>query len=402
MASLTLVLIVLITVVGAVAIGQEFATAQSTNKDIPLTSSPGDPAANSTSTVTSTVTSTPSNLPGEIDQVPTVVSIKIEWCNTDNAGQDRFCANSIQVVQGDIVQILFIQNDTDAHTFTLTSGPYNFQINDTVNGLQNFLNNNALLGNCVNGNYSQESSGVSNNYCVSGTSLLSSSYLAEHGASDYIAEQNPNPASAFNPSTNPHPITLPISNEVYYGSSSNLSNVSVTANASGSEAWGIGAFRASFAGVFEFTCFYHIANGMFGYLTVLPNAYCNTNPASCGLNSTIVPSSTGGSNSSPGSEKNSSGTALVQILNGSSTNTNLQGFSPQNMTLVMGVNNTVVWLNDDYAIHTGTAIDGSFDSGFIEPGGNFAYTFTTPGTYEYHCTIHVWMKGTITVLPAQS
>lgn len=44
-------------------------------------------------------------------------------------------------------------------------------------------------------------------------------------------------------------------------------------------------------------------------------------------------------------------------------------------------------------------------SGFLMPEGNdlgfpssWSYTFTEPGTYEYHCTLHHWMRGTIIVL----
>jgi plastocyanin len=397
-AATALVLIILISVSGAVAIAQVMTTARAVNN---ASTSPlsGSPNTNVSNTITTIVTISPSNLPGEINRAPTVVPVKIEWCNNDNAGQDRFCANSIQVVQGDIVQVLFIQNDTDAHTFTLTSGLYDFQINDTVRGLANFLNNKAPIGSCINGNYNQESAGVSKSYCVSGSSLLSPSYLVSHGASGYVAEQNPNPTLPFNSSSNPHPITLPVSNKVYYGSSSNLSGVSISSNATGTEIWGIGAFRASFAGVFEFTCLYHVANGMFGYMTVLPNAYCNTNPISCGLNSTAVPSSAEGGNGSQKSGNNRSGSAMVHIQNGSSANTSLNGFFPQKLTLVIGVNNSVYWVNDDYSVHTVTANDGSFDSGFIQPGGNFTYTFTTPGTYRYHCSVHVWMTGTVVILP---
>jgi plastocyanin len=30
-------------------------------------------------------------------------------------------------------------------------------------------------------------------------------------------------------------------------------------------------------------------------------------------------------------------------------------------------------------------------------GGTYSFTFTTPGTYSYHCAIHPFMKGTIIV-----
>jgi plastocyanin len=30
-------------------------------------------------------------------------------------------------------------------------------------------------------------------------------------------------------------------------------------------------------------------------------------------------------------------------------------------------------------------------------GGSWSYTFTTPGTYTYHCSPHPFMKGTVVV-----
>ena len=74
------------------------------------------------------------------------------------------------------------------------------------------------------------------------------------------------------------------------------------------------------------------------------------------------------------------------------------GYNPDNITVVIGVNNTVIWTNNDNEPHTVTASDGSFDSGNMNPGARFAYTFTTPGTYTYICTYHPWMHGYVTVI----
>ena len=75
-------------------------------------------------------------------------------------------------------------------------------------------------------------------------------------------------------------------------------------------------------------------------------------------------------------------------------------YSPPTIKVVIGVNNTVTWVNNDDAPHTVTATDSSFDSGNINAGQSWTHTFTTPGTYSYYCTYHPWMKGTITVLAA--
>jgi len=68
-------------------------------------------------------------------------------------------------------------------------------------------------------------------------------------------------------------------------------------------------------------------------------------------------------------------------------------FSPQ--SLRVNINATVTWVNDDNITHTVTADDGSFDSGDILPGAKFMYTFSNTGTYNYHCTYHLSMTGTI-------
>lgn len=77
-------------------------------------------------------------------------------------------------------------------------------------------------------------------------------------------------------------------------------------------------------------------------------------------------------------------------------------FTPQNVTLVIGKNNTVQWTNKDVTAHTVTSDVGdsiTFNSGFISPGQTFVYTFNTPGVYPYMCTLHPgWMHGKITVV----
>lgn len=86
----------------------------------------------------------------------------------------------------------------------------------------------------------------------------------------------------------------------------------------------------------------------------------------------------------------------VSIQSGAAAQTASPDYSPQNITVVIGVNNTVTWINNDNAVHTVTD-NGVFDSGYIQPGQSWSYTFTTPGTYEYHCSLHPWMTGTVIV-----
>ena len=92
----------------------------------------------------------------------------------------------------------------------------------------------------------------------------------------------------------------------------------------------------------------------------------------------------------------------VAIAKGASTNQSSLGYSPSTVTLVVGVNNTVTWTNDDATIHTVTSFSvpagaKSFNSGTMAPGSTFTFAFTVPGTYKYGCEIHPWMQGTIIV-----
>ena len=89
----------------------------------------------------------------------------------------------------------------------------------------------------------------------------------------------------------------------------------------------------------------------------------------------------------------------ISIPAGSETNTAGPGYTPSTITVVIGVNNTVEWINQDSAPHTVTAVDGSFNSGQLNFGDTFTYTFTTAGTYQYGCSYHPWMKGTVIVKP---
>ena len=83
------------------------------------------------------------------------------------------------------------------------------------------------------------------------------------------------------------------------------------------------------------------------------------------------------------------------------------GFSPANVTVVIGVNNTVTWTNNDSGVlHTvySTSVPagtGAFNSSIMATGASFTHTFTVPGTYEYRCNLHpLWMMGSVIVKAA--
>ena len=66
--------------------------------------------------------------------------------------------------------------------------------------------------------------------------------------------------------------------------------------------------------------------------------------------------------------------------------------------LTIKVGTTVTWHNEDVEmIHTVTAVDGSFDSGFLREGETWPYTFEAEGEFEYFCVPHLWMRAKIIV-----
>jgi plastocyanin len=75
----------------------------------------------------------------------------------------------------------------------------------------------------------------------------------------------------------------------------------------------------------------------------------------------------------------------------------IQNFAFAPATLEVAVGTTVTWTNMDSATHTVTADDGSFDSNNLASSATFTQTFSTAGTFAYHCKIHTSMKATVTV-----
>jgi plastocyanin len=66
--------------------------------------------------------------------------------------------------------------------------------------------------------------------------------------------------------------------------------------------------------------------------------------------------------------------------------------------LVIKAGDTVRFTNQDAGmIHTATAVDGSFDTGFLNEGESADVTFDTPGEYEFYCLPHPWMRARIIV-----
>jgi amicyanin len=117
-----------------------------------------------------------------------------------------------------------------------------------------------------------------------------------------------------------------------------------------------------------------------------------------GTTPTTAATPTTGTTSTPVTTATQAGSAQTVMITTDSSGS--FAFSPATLTIKVGT--TVTWKNTTAAAHTVTSDDGkSFDSGTSNPitaqSGTFSFTFTTAGTFAYHCAIHPFMKATIIV-----
>lgn len=99
----------------------------------------------------------------------------------------------------------------------------------------------------------------------------------------------------------------------------------------------------------------------------------------------------------------------VTIVEGSYIETQERNYVPKEVRGMLGIDNRIIWVNDDITFHSVTTdvgytdpVNGVFDSldtiGLIGPGGTYEFVFTQTGEYPYHCEPHPWMTGKITIV----
>jgi len=88
-------------------------------------------------------------------------------------------------------------------------------------------------------------------------------------------------------------------------------------------------------------------------------------------------------------------TAPAAPVNGDQVNIDSFAFVPPTLTIRAG--STITWTNHDEEPHTVAASDGSFHSPGMGTGATFSHTFSTAGTFDYVCSIHPMMHGTVVV-----
>ncbi len=137
---------------------------------------------------------------------------------------------------------------------------------------------------------------------------------------------------------------------------------------------------------------------LFFVLSLALSACASPSPATQAA-STTAPS---GAPASTAAVPASGGQTTQPALNPNQVTVKMVGttFEPQNITVKVGA--TVVWENTSTLTHNVVAVDGSFKSANVDPGGTYQNTFTTPGKFGYYCSYHgtkdgQGMYGTVTV-----
>jgi plastocyanin len=75
----------------------------------------------------------------------------------------------------------------------------------------------------------------------------------------------------------------------------------------------------------------------------------------------------------------------------------MEGMMFRPRTIVVAAGDTIVWINRDFVGHTATSPAAAFDSKLVEANKSWRFTPMQKGQFEYVCTLHPTMKGTLQV-----
>ncbi len=146
-------------------------------------------------------------------------------------------------------------------------------------------------------------------------------------------------------------------------------------------------FKRAFSAEGSFSYFCTIHPGMAGTVNVVAATAAGTNQPAEAEAAVAVESSSLGAAEPQGTEQPPAGLppASIDIID--------LDFDPRLVTVTAGT--AITWTNVGELPHTVTGDFG--DSGFLEPGGAYSTTFNEEGTFDYLCTIHPTMIGTVVV-----
>ena len=178
-------------------------------------------------------------------------------------------------------------------------------------------------------------------------------------------------------------ITIPVGTTVAWTNRDNVSHT--TTEVSDTEIWDSFALQPGQSFSFTFT-----EAGAFNY-------FCTIHPtmrATVTVTGQQAPTMTPTREAVPTPEAASRATVAPPVA-AAGANLAIVDFNHQDLTVAEGT--TVTWTNAGEVIHTTTSNDGLWDSGVLESGQNFHFTFTQAGSFAFFCAIHPSMTATITV-----
>lgn len=115
-----------------------------------------------------------------------------------------------------------------------------------------------------------------------------------------------------------------------------------------------------------------------------------------GRNNSSTKATSSNTNSSSTSNTNNQNVAAKPVT---TDTVSIEGFafSPGSITVKKGT--TVTWTNNDSVAHTVTESDDKNgpDSSTLQPGKTYEFTYAQTGTFNYKCSIHPDMTGTVIV-----
>jgi plastocyanin len=96
---------------------------------------------------------------------------------------------------------------------------------------------------------------------------------------------------------------------------------------------------------------------------------------------------------------------IIKMIPGSALEEQQDNFLPKLVNIQLGIDNHLIWTNDDDVAHTVTpdhraedSYSGEFGStGVVLPGESYEFLFTEDNEVAYHCQPHPWMTGTVMV-----
>jgi plastocyanin len=133
-----------------------------------------------------------------------------------------------------------------------------------------------------------------------------------------------------------------------------------------------------------------------------PSSVAMTSEPMGGMSMTPAPTAT--ASSAAGASTDPMASHDMGDMGGDTVTVDIENFAFVEDEIEISIGDTVEWVNGDATRHTITSgsddtPDGAFDSGNVEAGGMFSFTFTEAGAFAYFCDIHPTMTGTVVVSP---